>query len=76
MQHSTFNYRIVKKKEHGTTFYTICSVYYDSKDKIDGIGDDNIVVGNSVDDLRYELKLLKQAFDDEVVDAEKVLSKN
>ncbi len=66
----TWNYRIMKRKiDHSTYEFGIYEVYYDDNGIIKGCTENSLTpTTESLDDLKFELELMKEAFDKEVLD--------
>ena len=69
----TWNYRVVKKKYNDYVSYGIHEVFYDDNGNIEGCTEEPIdVSADSLEELKEVYNMMAEAFEQEVVEYEKV----
>lgn len=64
----SFNFRVVGKTVHGTPYFEVHEVYYDSSGEIIGYAENPVTIGGeSIEDLHWYLDKIKVALDKPVL---------
>ena len=68
---STWNHRVMKRKDGDEDWFTIHEVYYKDNMDIEGYTKETISVGgNSIEDLRWTLEQMIKSLDKPILDYE------
>lgn len=68
---STWNHRVLRKKDVGGEWYAVHEVYYDKKGKPTGATQDEVgPCGETLEQLKAELEMFARALDKPVLDYE------
>lgn len=67
---STWNHRVMKRKDGDEDWFTIHEVYYKDNMDIEGYTDAIPVGGNSIEELRWTLEQMIKSLDKPILDYE------